>query len=228
MQWIVLDLIALLIMAGCVYFAARAGFVRTILGLTSYIAAMLVSSYFAKTVAGWLYEAFADNFIKGFLRGNIRASIMRGEAPDSSLPIWLRAFFARLSDGDIAGIDFSGSIDRTVDVLVDSFLRNQIVWVLSAAVFLLLFALTAFILRQLIGVFGGLIEKLPIFGTIDTVLGGIVGGGQAVIILLVTAIVFHVVNMFSGGAVPWINPDVLSRGFIMRFFYYLTGFDLNA
>jgi len=224
MQWIVLDLIALLIMAGCVYFAARDGFVRTILGLTSYIIAAIISHQFSRVVAEWLYEAFVDNFVKGFLRGNIRASIMRGDSPDGNLPVWLQSFFDRIPGEEIAQMNFTGSIDRTVDMLVDNLLRDQIVWILSAIAFLLLFALTAFILRQLIGVFSSLIEKLPIFGRLDTILGAVVGGGQAVIILLVVAIAFHAINMFSGGAVPWINPDVLNRGFIMRFFYFLTSF----
>jgi hypothetical protein len=56
------------------------------------------------------------------------------------------------------------------------------------------------------------------------ILGGVVGGGQAVIILLVVSIMFHAINMFTGGTAPWINPDVLSSGFLMRFFYFLTSF----
>jgi hypothetical protein len=48
-----------------------------------------------------------------------------------------------------------------VTAIVDNLMRDQILWIMSVVVFLLLFALTAFILRQLIGVFSGLVDIRP-------------------------------------------------------------------
>jgi uncharacterized membrane protein required for colicin V production len=227
MQWLVLDLIALAVIAGCVYFASRAGFVRTILGLTSYILAAIISAISSRAAAEWLYQAFIEGFVKGVLTGNLRAAFMRSVTPADfaeSMPVWLRSFFANLPPEAFEGMDFSQNIARVVDAFVDDFLRGQIIWVLAAVLFLFIFVLAAFILRQIIGMFGGLVERLPIVGSLDKILGGVVGGAQAIIILLVAVTAFHAINMFSGGVVPWINPDVIGRTFIVRFFYFLTAF----
>ena len=227
MQWIILDLAALAIFALCVFFAARNGFVQTILTFVSYIIALILASHFGRMIARWFYESVVENFVEGVMIGHFRQAAQRGitgyEFVETA-PIWIRSFLMRMTPEEVAAINFAESPAVAAGNLMSSFLRDQILWILGAIGFLILFLLLLFLLRQFTGVFSELVDKIPIVGRLDHLLGGVLGAIQGIIILVLIAMLMHAINAFSGNVVPWINPYVINRGFIMRLFYHLTSF----
>ena len=227
MQWLIMDLAALTIFALCVYFAARNGFVRTILSFISYILALILANHFGRIIAEWLYEAVVEGIVRASVAGHLRHAAnhanMSAEELVENVPIWLRSFFRRVPPEELGQLDLGQNVNIVADRFVDEFLRGQIVWVLWVIIFLLLFMLLVFLIRQFAGVFSELVDKIPIVGRLDHLLGGALGAIQGIIILVLIAMGMHAINSFSGYAAPWIQ-NVNDSGFIMRSFYRLTEF----
>lgn len=224
--WIAWDLAALLIIALCVWLAARRGFVGTLISFFSYIVAAIAANAVSKPAAAWMYENFMGDFVKNILTGSLRETLAKngGVAEFAeNAPIWLRGSFGQVPEGALATIDLSQNAARAVDLFVDSSLRDSIVWILAGLLFLFAFALFAFIVKQIANMFT-FVDRIPLIGTVNTVLGGVLGGVQAVIILLVIAIFAHLVVTLSGDIFAAVNSSVFEKSFLMRVFYNMTAF----
>jgi len=224
--WLFWDLAALIVIAVCVFIGARNGFVRMVISFFSYIAAAIAANILSTPAAQWLYDNAVGNFVKEVLSGSLRqASARRGTVEEflSFVPLWLKIPMAKVPEESLSGIDFSGNVSAVIDVFVDSALGETIVWLLSCLVFLILFALLASIINQIAKMFT-FVDRIPLIGTLNTVLGGCAGAAEAVFILVAVAILVHIIIVLSGGVLSWVSPEVMEKSFLFRFFYGLTAF----
>ena len=225
-SWIVWDLAAFVVIVLCVAVGAKKGFVGLVISFFSYIAAAIIANALSTPAAKWLYENMVGDFVKGVLTGSLRQAIARDSTVADFIehvPLWLRIPVAAVSEESMAQLDFSQNAAIAVNMFVDSALGGTITWLLSCFVFLLLFTLLAFIINQIAKMFT-FVDKIPLVGTMNTVLGGCAGAAEAVIILLAAAVVVHLIIVFSGGVLSWISPEVMEKSFLFRFFYGLTDF----
>jgi uncharacterized membrane protein required for colicin V production len=224
--WIIWDLAALLILAGCIFFAARAGFVRTLISFFAYVVAAVAANILSRPAAVWMYDTFLGDFIKGILTGSLRETLAKdGGALQfaENAPVWLRGAFGLVPEEMLNAMDLSQNAARAVDTFVESSLREGIVWLLGGIVFFFSFLILVVIVKQIAKLFT-FVDKIPLIGTLNTALGGVLGAVEAVIILCVIAVFAHAFVMLSGDLLPVVNSTVFEKSFLMRFFYNMTAF----
>lgn len=83
--------------------------------------------------------------------------------------------------------------EKITDDVVDGTIRPMIMNILSSIVFVVLFIILSLIFALISGAVGKLATKIPVFGTVNALLGGVFGlvkgAGLAVIVLMIVAIV---------------------------------------
>ena len=224
--WLIWDLAALIVIVLCVCVGAKKGFVRMVISFFSYILAAIVANILSTPAAKWIYENIVGDFVKGVLTGSLRQAMVRHGTIEEFIehvPLWLRIPVSHVPEESMTQIDFSQNAAIVIDVFVDTALGDTIIWLLSCFVFLVLFALLSFIINQIAKMFT-FVDRIPLVGTLNTVLGGCAGGAEAVIILLAVAVLAHLIIVFSGGVLSWVNPEIMDKSFLFRFFYILTSF----
>jgi len=65
------------------------------------------------------------------------------------------------------------------------------------------------------------VDNLPLIGSANTLLGGLMGVGWSVIILYCLSLILLFYFALSGGGNAFINEPALSQGYLFSFFYRL-------
>lgn len=219
--WLLWDAGAVLLIASLVRQSAERGFVRTLLGLAGYVVALLVARYGSPYLAELLYENVVRDAIKLVLAGNLEEALAGGGASAGELVGLIPFALQRIMGGnaeDAAAQALDSGMEQVVETLINAALREPVLSILQGLTFLLLFSLVMLAVRFVSGLFYG-VFKLPILGSVNAVLGGIVGVGKAVLVLILVALVAQLVILATGGGYPWLNPQVIDDTYVFRVFY---------
>jgi len=220
-DWIIVDLIALAIIILVVAIAAWRGFFRTAVGLLGVIFAALAAAALATPAAKFLYAAVVRDLLRVTISRRIESTFAEGVPGAnwfSALPGW--AFRLMPPQAGAEPPDISGNIMAVVEQLIDSTLGPPILLLLRGASFFVLFAvfmLLSFFLSRLTWV----INRIPMVGPLNVWLGGVLGVGQALIILWLLALLAQIYIAITGGG-RYINADTLSDGYLFGVFYRMV------
>lgn len=102
--------------------------------------------------------------------------------------------------------------------IVDSIITPAVLPPLRIIVFLILFALIVAIL-SLIANLAQLVNRLPVAGKANVVLGALLGVVQGLIVLMIFCMVMKFLIWVCGGSLVFINEPTIQRTFIFRFIY---------
>lgn len=109
--------------------------------------------------------------------------------------------------------------EKRADAVGDALVKPLVMNVIRFVVGLLIFAVVSLILRQVIKLFD-LVNKIPVAGTLNTVLGGVLGMFEGVIIVAVAAFaVKFAISLGAGG--EFLNIGVIKDTILFRIFYNL-------
>lgn len=218
--WIIWDLFAVIIFFSCVYRSAGRGFVSTIVGLLVYVVAAVAAAATYAYIAGYMYENVIRDLVQHVLTRNF--NLMLGNSGESAqgviraIPLMLRLLIGQKS-GEVAALPVSEA-DSLANAVIDTALQAPIMTVLHAAGFLLVFTLAAYIMRSFARLFTG-INRVPVIGLLNTVLGGIAGVIEGVIWLFVLGFVLRLIVTISGESWIWLNTEMINETYIWRLFY---------
>lgn len=217
--WIAWDLLAAGIIFHRVRKCAGMGFVSTIIRLLIYIVAVAAAHMTYLKLADFLYDNVIHDVIQSTLVRSFNNMINGiGKSNDivHSIPTALRILIG-LKIGEVADIpvtDASGMAGQVIEMA----LKQPIISILHGVGFLLIFTLTAYIMRYIARLFTE-INRVPVIGTLNAVLGGIAGVVEGLLMLFVSGFIMRIAIEVSGEVWWWLNSGVIENTYIWRLFY---------
>lgn len=203
---IILDVILLAIFAAFVFTAMKKGFMLSLLELIAVIVALALSYQFSPVVAQAAYDGFVEESLIETVETqideklNISSSTEQAEVVLESIPDFVVSFVSSV------GIDveeltktmdsWSFSSENLATELVTKVAQPIVVAALTVVFFLLLATILMFVLKWVAGLLSK-IFKLPLIGTVNKVLGGVLGACKGVMVIIFVSTIFKLI--FAGG-----------------------------
>lgn len=228
---LLIDIIVIAIFAVIVVSAYRKGFLRGVISVIGYIAAIFLAIVISEYMAKFIFDAFIrDNIIEsintqfasGIDQTNI-SLVVTGIL--ASIPKFFANSITTHFGGEQGIIDsienaFGGNIDNVSTVITDEVLSPIITALVQTIVCVILFFIFITIVRLISGMFQGF-YAIPIIGPINSLLGGVLGIIQAIIILLIISSVCHMAISLSANGLEYFNTDIIEKTFIFKLIYNL-------
>ena len=228
MNWVI-DLIVLVLVFLIVFAAYKKGFLRSVLSLGGFLIASVFSFVFGKMIA----EGIFDSMVRPWLTSMVESEVVAGT--NNNLTAAVDNMYQNLP-GYLSGpLDFLfGSKEQVLSNiqtamnensagLTDSIvglLKPMMVVLISILTVLILFLLCMFALRvidkMLIQV-----RRIPVIGTFDGLLGGIVGIFQAVLWMVILVFLVKAVILLTSNGLTWLNDEVVDSTILFKWMYHL-------
>jgi uncharacterized membrane protein required for colicin V production len=203
---IILDVILLTVFVAFVFTAAKKGFMLSLLELIAVIVALTLSYQFSPVVAQAAYDNIVEEKLVETVETeldaslNISSSTAQAETVLESMPEFMVSFASSVGiemEEVKSKITFETfSSENLATELVDKIAQPIVVTALTAISFLLLSAVLLFALKWIAGVLSK-IFKLPLIGTVNKVLGGVLGACKGVMVIIFISTILKV--LFAGG-----------------------------
>lgn len=219
--WILWDIAAIMVLALFVWGSAMRGFIRTFISLVGYVAALWAARAISPFLAEGLYERVVKDALRVLIVGRLDDLASGGHAGINDLIGSIPEGLQRIMDQDVQAIADTVTNSNTaqiVELFIDAALRKPVISALEGVLFLLAFTLTSLAVRYFSRFLTGF-RRIPLIGTVDAVLGGVIGVGQGCLVLLVGALALQLTVLLSGGYF-WLNETILNDTYILRVFYH--------
>ncbi len=203
---IILDVILLTIFVAFVFTAAKKGFMLSLLELIAVIVALSLSYQFSPVVAQAAYDNIVEEKLVETVETeidenlNISSSTTQAEMVLESMPGFMVSFASSVGieldevKAKITSETFSA--ENLATELVEKIAQPIVVAALTAISFLLLSAVLMFALKWVASLLSK-IFKLPLLGTVNKALGGVLGACKGVMVIIFISTILKV--LFAGG-----------------------------
>ncbi len=220
------DLILAAVILLCAFQAARRGFVHTLVRFIGLFASVALAAALHKTAAQNVYGAFLRQPIWDMIQKTLAEAANPESLAESvvSAIASLPAFVSSAIDLDVeklaqwmqsaAGLP----VDELTTSLVDTVVGPIILSLLQVILFLLIFALASAFVRMLAGLFTG-INKIPVVGQLNWMLGGILGVLQGILIVYVACVFLQLALLLSGDSLPLISRADIEATVLLKYFF---------
>ncbi len=199
----IVDIILVALVVIIIVMSAKKGFVASCLDALSLAVASIGSYLFCTPITEWLYKSFVGELMKTEFRqalDDMSKSLSVSQKVQGMLEA-LPETAIKLLEGRGGSID---SISKTVtglfsdeEILIqtvaDGVGRDIMIYFLEIVVFIILFVLFTVIIRLLVNFFSHNLEKIPVVGTLDTVLGGALGLIKGLLIVVAGSVLLYII-----------------------------------
>ena len=217
--WVPWDLLMIAVLYGCIWICAARGLMRTVVSFLGYFFAAAAAWFLGPAIARLLYE----NVVHGLLRSTLVTSLSGvAESGSGDLLGALPGAIVGLMGGGakaVSALRPQETAELLADAVIETALRDPVMSLLESACFLLIFVLAAYLIRQMANLLTE-VYRIPVIGTVNTVMGGIVGVFQGVLVLFILAFFLRAASAFSAGEWKWLNDRIISETYILRIFYF--------
>jgi hypothetical protein len=191
----------------------------------------LISVLGARAFANWASPLIFENFLAGSFRERIASSIAATGATDLTAIVEKYAGFLPQSFRNSIIETFEKSVTAALEnnavLLADSIVKNVIepliTPVISVVLFFVAFALCRMLVSLLVTVLG-LVNKLPVLGTVNRALGWGLGIGTAMLDVFLGVCIVWALIVITGGGISWLNETALGSSIFYRIFNALNPF----
>ncbi len=228
MNWII-DIIVLALVVVVIFAAYKKGFLRSVFSLVGFFAASIISFFFG----GMIAEGIFDSMVKPWLTSTVETQVIAGT--NNNLAAVVDNMYQNLP-GYLSGpLDFLfGSKEQVVsniqtamsensgtmtDAIV-GLLRPMLVALISILTVLILFLLCMFALRMVDRLLIR-VRRIPVIGTFDGLLGGVVGVLQACLWMVILVFLVKAVILLSSNGISWLNDEIVESTFLFKWLYHL-------
>ena len=200
---------------------ARKGFLASVVQLMGSLLSLLGAKQLSAAFAGWVFE----HMLAGGFRTQIAASIAAGGAVDLSgiaekyagfLPASFRASIVAACERSIGAVLADNAV-VLADSIVENVLQPLLTPVITLVLFFLFYALLRLLVSMLVTVLG-LVNKLPVIGTVNRGLGWLVGGATALLDIYLVLCVLWGIIVITGGSLNVLNDTVMSTSLYYKVF----------
>lgn len=210
-----LDVAAVLIVLWCMNAAAKKGFLRTVIQMIAYIVILLASSFLSRAAAPIIY----DNVVQPMLLQSIEPGQEKNPGNAALISMAPRGTLSMVNTALDSLDSFLPDINKK-DLLEDithAAVRPLMISAISMIGFFVIFAVLSILANILMSALG-IIDHIPVIGTINAVLGGAIGVFQGLLLVLVFCILLKGLLRLHPGGWPLLNQDVLDRTYLCRYF----------
>ena len=206
---------------------ARKGFLASVVQL----AGSLLSLTGARAFSGWAAGQVFQNFFAGSFRDQIAASITAGGVVDlfgiaqryaGFLPESFRASIVEACERSVSAV-LSDNAVVLADVIVQKVLAPLLTPVISLVLFFVAFALLRMLVSLLVTVLG-LVNRLPVVGTVNRWLGWTAGGIASLLDIYLVLCVLWALIVITGGNLTMLNDTVMSSSLYCKVFNVFNPF----
>ena len=194
---------------------ARKGFLAGVVQLTG----NLISLFGARQFSGWAAGQVFERFFAGSFRDQIAASI---SAEAGFLPESFRASIVEACERSISAVLNDNAV-LLADVIVQKVLAPLLTPVISLVLFFVAFALLRMLVSLLVTVLG-LVNKLPVIGTVNRGLGYTVGALASLVDIYLVLCVVWAIIVITGGNLTVLNDTVMSSSLYYKAFNLFNPF----
>ena len=215
---IVLDLLVIAVIFFSAFISYRRGFVLTLLRSVGYFIAFPLSLFLSNLVSPLIW----DGIVRGMVISNVASRL-----PDTSidslvgkLPDFLQGFNIKSSElfASLTNVK-SPTKEDIATAITDNYISItalSIIGVIMTMVFVIILFIVVMILSRKLKV----LNKVPLVGSANKILGGIVGVAQGVIWLCIIALIIHL--LISAGIFNFLNTEAVNKTIIFGPFYNLS------
>ncbi len=235
MNWVVgiiLDLIIVGIIVLCARKGAKDGFAKTLVGFFAFAIALILAGVLCAPAANLVYDkavrepvenavynAVSENFAGGEISATAeQVSTLIEEAIDK-LPAFIKGVTG-IEDKKDAVIESvnelkTADIREITDNIVGKYIAPVVIRVLSVIVFIILFVVLLFVCKLLSKCLK-LVNKLPLIGKLNSLLGGILGVLQGALIALAVCWVLVAVTNDGGSLFKIVTAETIESSLVLK------------
>ncbi|WMJ23300.1 CvpA family protein [Paludicola sp. MB14-C6] len=228
---IIMDIIIIAVVLFIVMSAYRKGFLRSAILTVGYFVSIFVAIYLSKIIGNFLYDTFIRQQIitsvNKALSGNIENIDIAAAIPIflAKLPVFLtNSIYAYFGGKDAIisnlGNATSNATNNISIIISDQVVEPIVLLLLNAILSILLFLICIFIVKRIAKLFQGF-YAIPVIGPINSFFGGVLGVIQAIIVVVIIAILSKFVISLTGNTLPYFNTKIIDSTYIFKIFYHL-------
>ena len=206
---------------------ARKGFLSSIVQLAGNLFSLVGARQLSAACAGWVFE----HMLAGGFRTQIAASLSADGVVDLSgiaekyagfLPASFRASIVAAFERSIGAVLADNAV-VLADSIVENVLQPLLTPVITLVLFFVFYALLRLLVSMLVTVLG-LVNKLPVIGTVNRGLGWLVGSLTALLDLYLVLCVLWGIIVITGGNLNVLNDTVMSNSIYYKLFNLFNPF----
>ena len=211
---LILDLVIILIIALCVFIGIKRGAVKEIVSLIGIVVALILAITISKIGATFIYNRFVGEAIYNTVYKAVEDKV--GEDISTTIDALPEEIFQL---GDAIGVDISEKLESglkedtnlassVAEIVSESIAKPLVITIIQLVLFIILFV----VFKVLIGWLGkilNIVSKLPVLGTANKLVGGIVGLLKAVIIASIVCYVVIIILKVQPDGFAGINQKIV-------------------
>ncbi len=164
--------------------------------------------------------------VKGAVSEKMLVSLLGDFVQPSTIADILESFRGT-TDGisDVLSIFISGNKEATATATEEMIIAPVIKGILKVIVFILLLLILKLIIGPISDLFKS-VNKIPVIGPVNALLGGALGAVEGAILIYIIALIVRMAIYFTEGSLMFINMDTIEKTYVFKWFYDidLTGF----
>lgn len=221
----ILDAIVILIVLFYVFISAKKGFVRTLIEVVGFVAAIVI----AFTVSTPIAEVSYDSFIYPSIAENVEVT-GKDNINDAADAVWDKlpkfitenSFFGVSKDNVTASAEdeFANQSDSIAQSISDKMIKPTVVKLLSVIVSFVLVIILLFV-AKILAKYVNKLFTFSIVGDINKFLGGALGVVKGAAIAIIFCLVISIILSFTKGGFLIFTYDAINSSYLFKF---LMGF----
>lgn len=236
MNWVIgilIDLVLVVIALLCIKKGSKDGFAKTIVSFAGIFIAIILAATASKPVANYVYTNFAKAPIESAIETSIETQLDKATESSPSAQQFLEgiegaiekfpAFIknalktddmqSQISD-KIAQV-YTANVSEFSQKITDTVVKPILIPVLSAAAFIIIF-IVVFVICVILSKALKIVNKLPLLGSVNSLLGGIIGFLKGLVIVLIVN--YIIVSVTSSGTDIFgiITSETVQSSLIMK------------
>jgi len=221
------DIVCTVVWLLLLFYYAHKGFLAAVVQLLGNVTSLVGAHHFASWAAGQLF----DRFLAGGFRTQLAESFAEGGAVNLTaiaekyagfLPESLRVSIVAACERSVSAA-LNDSAVVLADTVVEHVIQPLLTPVLSLVLFFVAYALLRMFISMLVTVLG-LVNKLPVVGTVNRWLGLSVGGLASLVDIYLVLCVVWAIIVVTGGSLNVLNDTVMSASFYYKLFNLFNPF----
>lgn len=221
---LILDLIIAAIIVLCIFLSAKHGFMRTLIEVAGFVAAL----FLAFTVSSPLADITYDKVIEPSIIEKVEvASAEEGAKVSNKLWDSLPGIIKKYSSGmGVSKESFTKKVDSSVSgsiagsaAKISKNVTKPIITKVLTAIYSLVISILLIIIFKILAKLINKLFSFSLVGKINAMLGGVVGIAKGVAIAFVFCMIISVLITFSKGGFWIFTPDNISRTYLFKLLY---------
>lgn len=228
-MWIILDLIIVAIVLFYVLLSAKKGFVRTLIEVVGFIAAIVVALTFSTPASNFIY----DKAIHPTISNSVESAMQEGvsSTTDAVNAVWekMPSFLSENKFLNLPKIDSTEDTTSIIDTnelsenISQRYIKPLITKVLSIAISVILVVVLLFVVK-ILAKYVNKIFNFSVVGDINKTLGGILGVVKGGAVAIIFCLIISLILSFSKNGFLIFTYENIQSTFIFKFLMEFSPF----